>query len=459
MIEPTHLEPVQDLELNKNSQNPYWNIVFHSVVTFLGQSLMQVVDLLFCRDLGSTASATVGTATSLFAWFMIVGLGLVSSLEFFIPNSLGAGDEKKAHSYYYAGVAVAVLVSLFSTFALAGLVQGVELFGINPELRESVQHFCYIIAASYLPVFLVPVLRVELQARGYPHDSTYAFAFANALNILLNWVLVLGHLGSPALGIIGSAWANLLSRYGLLAYLLLRTYFVRSKLSIPVKPKEIPFKKFFKEIVVMGAPTSLHLLFEIGAFAFVGTLAARLTAVQNAAHAISLSLASFVFMIPMGLSSAAALTMSKANGMANAGHAIHLGYKTIYLGLAYALIGSIAIVFFRYPLMEMYTSDAGTIQIGASLLFVAAIFQFGDSMQVILAGCIRGFGQTRIQATMNAIGHWLIGIPLGMLLCFHFDMGIKGLWIGLCSGLFSVAIGLYFYWRRLKLNTVYASPL
>lgn len=450
MIESSPNQPIQDIHPDVKSEKDYWNIVFHSVITFLGQSLMQVVDLLFCRDLGRTASATVGTATALFAWFMIVGLGLVSSLEYFIPNSIGAGDQKKAHSYYYTGVIVAILVGVFCTFGLSALVQGVSFFGINPELHDTVKAFSYITAASYIPIFLVPLFRVELQARGYPHDVTYAFVFANLLNIFLNWVLVLGHLGSPAYGIVGSAWANLLARYGLLIYVVLRVISVRSKLVIAVHYQAVEYWKYTKEIISMGAPTSLHLLFEMGAFAFVGTLAARFSATQSAAHAIAISLASFVFMIPMGLSSAAALTMSKAMGEKNTALAFRLGRKTIILGMGYAVTASLLIVLLRHILMDVYTSDAETIQIGMGLLVVASVFQFGDAMQVILAGCIRGLGETRIQAKMNAIGHWVIGIPVGMVLGFNTGLQITGLWIGLCLGLFSVAIGLFFSWRRLK---------
>jgi len=448
-------DPTPETELSL--QKDYWNIVFHSVVTFLGQSLMPVVDLLFCRDLGSTASATVGTATALYAWFMIVGIGLVSSLEYFIPHAIGAKEERKAHAYYYTGIVIAVAVSIFSVVALMALVQGLEAVGINPDLRIPVRSFCEVIAASYLPVFLVPLLRVELQARGHPHDSTYAFAFANLFNILLNWMLVLGHAGFPAYGLVGSAWSNLLSRYALLAYLLFRVWRVRSKLEVRISAKTIEWKARTREILHMGMPTSLHLLFEVGAFALVGTLAARLPSAQNAAHAISISIASFVFMIPLGLSSAAALTMSRANGANAPLVAYRLGRKTLRLGLVYAVVGSVLIVLLRAPLMRIYTSDPETARIGGVLLLVTAIFQFGDSTQAILAGCIRGFGQTTIQAKINAVGHWMIGLPLGILLGFHFHHGIIGLWIGLCVGLFSVAGGLLAYWRRLKHKT--ALPL
>jgi MATE family multidrug resistance protein len=455
MIDSTPITPIQDLPPFSSSHNNYWNIAIHSVITFLGQSLMQVVDLLFCRDLGSTASATVGTSTSLFTWFMIVGLGLVSSLEYFIPHSIGSNDEKKAHAYFHTGLWVGVAVSLFSAFGIIAMVQGLDLFGVNPALRSSVQMFCYIISASYLPIFLVPVLRVELQSRGHPHDTTYAFIFANLLNIFLNWVLVLGHLGMPALGLEGSAWANLLSRYGLLIYLGFRTFGVRARLSHLITVSEIEYLKYAKKIVAMGAPISFHLLFEMGAFALVGTLAARLSSVQNAAHSITISIASFVFMIPLGLGSAAALTMSKANGENHPTLALYLGKKTIRLGLIYALAGSIVIVLFRTQLIELYTSDPATIALGANLLMITAFFQFGDAMQVILAGCIRGFGETKIQAKINAVGHWVIGIPLGVLLGFHFGYQITGLWIGLCAGLFSVALGLLISWRKMVRTLAY----
>jgi len=139
-------------ELNKT----YWNTVIHSVITFMGQSLMQVVDLLFCGAIGPLAISTVGTATSLFAWFIIVGLGLIFSLEYWIPHSIGEKDEHKAHSFYYAGLAVALIVSAFSTFGFSIMAQNTALFGTNPEIQSSVTSFAKIIGWSYLPVFLVP---------------------------------------------------------------------------------------------------------------------------------------------------------------------------------------------------------------------------------------------------------------------------------------------------------------
>jgi MATE family multidrug resistance protein len=426
----------------------YGNIVFHSVITFMGQSAMQVVDLLFCRNLGSNASATVGTATSLLAWFMIVGIGLVSCLEYFIPNSVGAGEEDQAHAYFYAGLVAACAISLFSAWGLIGLSHLAPILGVNPVIISPVKLFCFIVAPSYFPVFLIPVLRVELQSRGYPHDSTFAFLGGNVLNIFLNWVLVLGHCGFASYGIKGSAIANVLSRFAILFYLVARTRWVRSKLRFPTTLTRKLQWPAVQAIFRMGFPTSLHLLFEMGAFVLVSTIAAGFVTAQNAAHAIVISIASFVFMIPMGISSAAALTISKANGENDPSFAAFLGNQSLKLGMVYAILGSLVLITTRHLLVSFFTNDAETIAISASLMIIVAFFQFGDAMQVILSGCLRGFGVTDIQAKMNAIGHWMIGIPVGLLLAFHFHLQIVGLWIGLCIGLFSVAAGLAYQWRK-----------
>ena len=141
--------------------------------------------------------------------------------------------------------------------------------------------------------------------------------------------------------------------------------------------------------------------------------------------------------------------MSRALGERKRELSITLGRNTILLGLGYASLGSLIFHLARYPIVHAYTSDPDTLRMGAELILIAAIFQFGDAMQVILAGCLRGLGETRVQATMNAIGHWLIGIPVGVVLAFHLHQGIVGLWIGLCIGLFTVAGLLYSRYQKL----------
>ncbi|MBS1958706.1 MAG: MATE family efflux transporter [Bdellovibrionales bacterium] len=427
----------------------YWNVVITSIGGFMGQNLMQVVDLLFCRSLGAEGSATVGSATALCAWFIIIGLGVMWSLEYFIPHSLGSKDEERAQSFYYSGLAFATLVGLVSGVGLCLAAYFAPRFGIQATIIPGLQTFCYIVSTSYLPIFVTSSARIELQARGFPHEMTLAFIYGNLVNILLNYMFVLGHFGMPAMGTNGSAWANTLSRYGIMIYVLIRVYQVRRNVERAVHPRNVQYRKYLKEIWTMGFPTALHMVFEIGAFALVGTLAGQFENAKIAAHTIAISIASLAFMIPMGMSSATSLLMSEANGQMDRNHAVHLGWTTIRLGCIYAVVGSIVMITLRGLFVSAYTADEETIRIGSSLLMIAAIFQFGDAMQVILAGCIRGFGETKIQAKINGIGHWLVGLPIGLYLGYVQKMDVVGFWIGLCTGLFTVALGLFLKWRNL----------
>jgi MATE family multidrug resistance protein len=427
----------------------YRKVLFHSVGTFFGQSLMQVVDLLFCRDLGSSATASVGTATSFFAWFMILGVGIFSSLEFLIPHALGEQNEEKADSYFFSGALLIAILSIGSMAGFIALTRFGSIFGMDPAIQDGVARFSTILSLSFLPTFLIPLLRVELQAKGHSHDTTVAFLLGNALNVFLNWALIYGHAGLPSFGVIGSAWSNVISRFGILAFLLFRMKQARKEIAFPTSFSQIPWILRIKTILRLGIPTSLQMFFEIGAFILVGTLASGVPPPENAAHAIAISIASFLFMIPAGMGSAAALTMSRALGEGNKSKSHELGKKTLGFGVIYAIFGSLLLLLFRRPAMEFFALDPATLEIGASLLLITAIFQFGDALQVILSGCLRGLGETRIQVGTNAIGHGAVGVPLGLILCFPFGLGIEGLWIGLSAGLFTVAGLLWVRYRKL----------
>jgi MATE family, multidrug efflux pump len=184
----------------------------------------------------------------------------------------------------------------------------------------------------------------------------------------------------------------------------------------------------------------------VGVFATATMLLGRLTTAQLAAHQIALGAAAFAFMVPLGISSAAAVRVGHAMGRVDAPAAARAGWAALLLGASFMILSAAAFVGIPRWIMGVFTTDSVVIDIGVTLLSVAAVFQLFDGLQVVATGALRGSGDTRTAMAANLIGHWLIGLPLGYVLCFRLGYEVVGLWVGLCTGLIIVAVALIAVW-------------
>jgi MATE family multidrug resistance protein len=107
-----------------------------------------------------------------------------------------------------------------------------------------------------------------------------------------------------------------------------------------------------------------------------------------------------------------------------------------------------AVLFYTMPeqLIRIYTRDPDVIAVGVTVLFICAVFQLFDGLQTVTTGALRGLGDTRTPMVANLIGHWVIGLPVGYLLCFQKGWGVAGLWTGLSIGLILIGSTLLWVW-------------
>jgi MATE family multidrug resistance protein len=170
--------------------------------------------------------------------------------------------------------------------------------------------------------------------------------------------------------------------------------------------------------------------------------------VALAAHQIALNVASFVFMVPLGLASASAVLVGQHVGRRDALGAARAGWTSL---VAIALfMSAMAVLFVVTPRLFLvgFTRDAEVLALGSTLLLVAAVFQLFDGIQVVATGVLRGVGDTRSPMLWNLAGHWAGGLPLAWVLGFALGMGVVGLWIGLSFGIILVGGVLLVVWRR-----------
>jgi MATE family multidrug resistance protein len=277
----------------------------------------------------------------------------------------------------------------------------------------------------------------------------FALVAANIVNAFANWVLVYGHFGAPAMGVPGSAVATLASRILMAAWLFM--VIVRHEAHVTPRLRDTPMGLDLarvRQLFALGFPAAGQTVFEVGVFAAATALAGRVSATALAAHQIALNLAALTFMVPFGLSSAAAVRVGQALGRGDLRGAATSGWTAIAIGLTF--MSAAAIVFLLIPrlLIRAFTSDGTVIEVGVSLLFVAAVFQLFDGLQGVTTGVLRGLGNTQTAMLWNLGGHWLVGLPLGYLLCFGWGLGVVGLWWGLSTGLIICGVGLLRVWIK-----------
>jgi MATE family multidrug resistance protein len=204
-----------------------------------------------------------------------------------------------------------------------------------------------------------------------------------------------------------------------------------------------------RRLVALGFPAASQVALEVGVFAAATALAGRLDPVSSGSHQIALNIASLAFMVPLGLSSAAAVRVGYAYGAGDRDRAVRAGWTALVSGGL--IMTAIGVVLFLWPvsLLRVFSTDARIIDIGVRLLVIAAAFQLFDGTQAVVTGALRGISETRMPMLVNIVGHWVLGLPVGYALCFRFGWGVQGLWIGLSIGLVLAALVLTgVWWKR-----------
>jgi MATE family, multidrug efflux pump len=190
----------------------------------------------------------------------------------------------------------------------------------------------------------------------------------------------------------------------------------------------------------------MQVTLEVGVFASATALAGRLAPAALAAHQIAINIASLTFMVPLGLASAGAVRVGHAVGRGDPAGASRAGWTALLFGITFMACAAASFVLAPRALIGAFTSDAGVLEVGVSLLTIAAIFQIFDGVQGVATGILRGLGDTRSPMLWNLAGHWLIGLPLGYVLCFTAGLGAVGLWWGLSTGLIICGVALLVVW-------------
>jgi len=419
------------------------------VMAELGWVTMGIVDTIMVGDLGASAIGAVGLSSMLFFAVAVFAMGLLLGLDPLVGQAFGARQLGECHRWLVDAVWLGAVVTLPMAAIVLGMNATLHLWGLPPDVLALSQPYLAILTWSLPPLLLYVAFRRYLQAMNVVRPVMFALVAANVVNALGNWVLIYGHLGSPAMGVRGSAYATLAARIFMAGWLLM--VIVGHEAHATPRLRDTPLgldPARLRRLFALGLPAAGQAVFEVGVFSAATALAARVSENALAAHQIALNLAALTFMIPLGVSSAAAVRVGQAVGRRDPRGAASAGWTAIGIGVGF--MGSAAIVFLMIPrgLIRLFTGDPAVLELGVSLLFVAAVFQLFDGLQGVTTGALRGLANTRTAMLWNLVGHWIVGLPLGYLLCFRWGLGVVGLWWGLSIGLMICGVALLFVWSK-----------
>ena len=418
------------------------------VMAELGWFAMSLVDTIMVGPLGPAAIGAVGTGNILFMTLMVFGFGTLLALDTFVSQSFGAGRIDECHRWLFSGLQLALVLSVLLMLVSAAGLALLPAVGFHPDVLVQLNAYAGPLMWSAPPLLAYVVFRRYLQAMNIVRPVMIALVAANLINLLGNWALIYGHLGMPAMGIKGSAYATVISRIVLAAGLF--CVILYNERDNPSGLHDVPLRweaERVWRIFRLGWPAAMQITLEVGVFAVASALAARIGPMASAANQVVLNIAGLIFMIPFGLGSAAAVRVGQAIGRRDPDGMRRAGWTALALG-SIVMSGS-ALLFLAMPatLIRVYSSDPGVIELGIILLFICSVFQLFDGLQTVATGALRGLGDTRTPMVFNLIGHWLIGLPIGYLLCFNRDWGVAGLWTGLSIGLILIGASLLVAWN------------
>ncbi|HEX7876404.1 MAG TPA: MATE family efflux transporter [Sphingobium sp.] len=411
-------------------------------------------DLLLLGRVGAQAVAAGALAINLFNALLIFGMGLVTAAAPLIANERG----RRRHSVRDVRRTVhqtlrAAFLFVLPAWALLWNSESILLaMGQQPDLAYAAGRLMRGMQWALLPFLGFTTLRNFISALERPVWGVIVMICAIPFNLLVGWALIFGHLGLPALGVLGAGIASSLSScflfLGLLAVVLIDRRFRRYRLLGGFWTRD---RERHRVVWALGLPIAVTLGFETSVFNASAFLMGVIDRDSLAAHAVAIQIAALIFMVPLGIGQAATVRVGLAYGRRDAAGVTRVGWLALMLGTGFALSAAALLVTMPRALTGAFLdlsdpANARTAELSVRFLGIAALFQLVDAAQAVGAGVLRGLQDTKMPMIFALFGYWVIGLGAGTLLAFPLGLQGVGIWLGLAGGLGTVALLLLARW-------------
>ncbi|ACA86771.1 MATE family efflux transporter [Shewanella woodyi] len=409
------------------------------------QTMMGFIDTVMAGRVSAVDMAAVAIGTSLWLPALLFVQGLLLAFTPVFAHHHGANNQKAIQPLAFQAGYIAIIGSLGVILFLSFAENIFTMMELEPELAR--------LSIGYLEGFAwgVPAFVLYQVLRGCSEGISYTLptmiiGFVGlAVNIPANYIFIYGHFGMPAMGGAGCGLATALVFWAMFVAMIVY-------MQLHKKFAELaPFKSFHKphlstiwDMTKHGFPIAMALFFEVSLFAVIALLLAPLGANVVAGHQIALNFSSIVFMLPLSIGIAVSIRVGYYLGQDKTEISALIAKLGLGISFTLAMVTAVITVLFRTEIAYLYNDNPEVVTLAGSLMFLAALYQLSDSVQVVAAGALRGYKDTRSAFYITLFSYWAVGMLLGYILA-RTDlivpaMGAHGFWIGLIAGLTTAAV-------------------
>jgi MATE family multidrug resistance protein len=423
-------------------------LAYPIMISQLSHISIGVADNIMVGRLGALPLAASSLANSFFWPFFALGLGLTYGMTPLIAAADAKKDYRKTATILKHALVINTTFGI--VFCLLLFIASPLLYHLNqaPGVASLAEPYLWIILVSLIPAMLFQTFREYAEGLSFTKEAMYINVFCSLLNVLLNYIFIYGKLGLPAMGMNGAGWATLISRM-VMALVMGLYVFLAPKL----RQRTVGFNlkgfipAYFAKIFHIGVPTGLEFTLQSTVFALTVVMVGWMGAHTQAAYMIATNLYSISFVAVWGIAIATSIRVGNGFGAQDWPQLRQAGTTGFILSSLFMLVSSLIFAIGYNYLPTFYTNEIEVIQIAAPLVAIAGFFQLTDGINAVGISALRGMQDTKIPFFISTTLHWLVGLPLGYLLCFTLGWGVQGLWwaLGIAPALSAFAMAIRFY--------------
>jgi len=437
----------------KNNYLPhYWpnvKLATPVVLAQAGQMLVNVADTVMVGQVGTIPLAAASFANSIFINVLVLGMGISYALTPLVGKAYGAKNKDECAHWFQQGMYANIIVGLVLSVIAGSIIFLMPFMGQEQGVVEGAIPYYFIIVLSIFPLQIFNGYKQFAEGLSNTKIAMYITIGGNLLNVFLNYIFIYGHLGAPALGLLGAGIGTLVSRIAMALVFM----WISRQIGLFKTYRGIHIKAFsrsaFIRILKLGLPIGLQSVIEVFAFSLGSIMMGWINAISLAAHQIVLSMASVTYMMSSGLASATTIKVSIFRGKKDYVSVKHSAFASVHLVLIFMTAMGILFLSLRYWLPSLFVDEMDVITVAAGLMLVAGLFQIFDGVQVVALGILRGLEDVVMPVIGAGIAYWLISLPVGYLTAFTLNAGPIGIWIGYLSGLAAAGVFLLLRFRYL----------